>query len=327
MILIAGGSGFVGKEVVASLLESGYRVRILSRRGGGARKWGCVAGAEFVEGDIGDKNLPTRQEVFCGVTAIINCVGIIAETQSRTFSSMHVDGVENLVEAAKRHGIARFVHLSAMGAREHAETQYHSTKWLGEEALKRSGLDWTVFRASLIFGENDQFSNRIATMITPPMSYLHLGMFPVFGKGDVRFQPVCVKDVASCMVSSLADDASVGQTFDLCGESKTFVEIFHEICRAKGLTPTHLREDGILLPLIIPPAILFCGKPILFHLPVSAAHLMAIVVESVSSLLNIEPLLTRTQVTMLQEEHVGDGAKTFRHFNIVPVPLEEGLAK
>src|SRR5258708_10127125 len=100
-----------------------------------------------------------------GVDAVIHLIGIISEIGENTYENVHARGTQNMVAAARQAGARRFVHMSAMGTRPGAASRYHQTKWAGEETVRQSGLDFTVFRPSLIFGPHDQFVNVFAKII------------------------------------------------------------------------------------------------------------------------------------------------------------------
>lgn len=213
-IFISGGTGFVGEHVCRALRERGHELRLLVHRRLGAAE----SGVEHIEGDV------TRLESFAagvnGCDAVINLVGIIREFPSRgiTFERLHVQATANLLEATRKSGISRYLQMSALGTRLDAVSAYHQTKWRAEELVRASGLEWTVFRPSLIFGPNDAFINMLAAQLrlAPIM--------PVIGSGSYRLQPIHADDVARCFALALSLPETIGQTYELCGNDRLSYE-------------------------------------------------------------------------------------------------------
>jgi len=213
-----------------------------------------------------------------GVEAVIHLVGIISEIGENTFENAHTRGTENMVAAAQRADVRRFIHMSALGTRPGAASRYHQTKWAAEEAVRRSGLDFTFFRPSLIFGPGDQFVNVFAKIIRLSP------IVPILGSPEARFQPVAVGQVAKAFVAALTEPKSIGQTYDLCGsETLTLPEIIDAILAAMGRRRFKLH----------PPALL--------------ARCQAAFLEFVCPrLLGKAPPLNRDQLIMLEEDNVGN---------------------
>ena len=174
-IFIAGGTGFVGGHLVRALLKNGHSVRTLVH--GRSTNSGEV---EQIAGDV--TRFETLEQGLSGCDAVINLVGIIREFPSRgiTFERLHVQATANLLAAAASNGIRRYLQMSALGSRPAAVSGYHQTKWRAEELVRGSGLDWTIFRPSLIFGPHDAFINMLAVQLrlAPIM--------PVIGSGSYR---------------------------------------------------------------------------------------------------------------------------------------------
>jgi len=147
-----------------------------------------------------------------GCDAMINLVGIIRESprQGITFKRLHTESTSNLLQAATEQGVSRYLQMSANGTRQEALTGYHKTKWAAEQLVMHSGLDWTIFRPSLIFGPDDMFVNMLADMIRK------LPVVPVMGDGQYRLQPVSVSDVAAGFINALDEPKSISKTYQ-CG--------------------------------------------------------------------------------------------------------------
>src|SRR5262249_48562533 len=132
-----------------------------------------------------------------GRDAVIHLVGIIHEEGDQTFDRMHRVAAENVIAAARKAGVPRLVHMSAMGSTEDSPSEYGRTKAAGEKAVRESGLDWTVFRPSILFGPGDGFVSLLAGVVRG-----NPGFIPVIGPGTTRFQPVSVFDVARLFADS-----------------------------------------------------------------------------------------------------------------------------
>src|SRR5688500_15096177 len=151
-VFVTGGSGFVGSAVLDELLSRGYQVKALVNR----RKLDR-SDVQLIEGGLfNDKAL---DEGMRGCDAVIHLVGIIMQRPSKgiTFERMHIQGTRHVVDAAKRNGVKRYVHMSALGTRRDAVSDYHRTKFRAEEYVRASALDWTIFRPSFIHGPRGEF--------------------------------------------------------------------------------------------------------------------------------------------------------------------------
>ena len=213
-VLVTGATGYVGNYVVKALLEAGHAVTAVSRKGAksstaSGKNLGTVTGVKYVVADVGSGS--GVLDAVRGCDVIVNLVGIIAQRGEQTFQRVHVDGTRHLIEAAESLGIKRFVQMSALGAAAGAASRYSATKFEAEELLRKSDLEWTIFRPSLIFGVGDDFFGRVLKNLvaTPVVPQIGDGLFP--------FRPVWVGDVAQCFVQALSNPATIGQTYDLVG--------------------------------------------------------------------------------------------------------------
>ncbi len=235
-VLVTGGTGFVGREVVRQLHTLGYQVRVLCRPGGAGNRFLAKYGAEEAAGEVGDAVALDR--AMRGIDAVVHLVGIIVEKRGQTFQKVHVEGTENVVRAAEKAGVKRFIHMSALGRRNQEGaflTEYHRTKALAEQVVRGSSLDWTIFRPSVIFGPGDGFVNQLAAMMRFPWTVLQLWSFPLIGGGKTLLQPVSAGDVGRAFAGSIAHADAVGQTYDLVGaERLSLREILQEIATATG---------------------------------------------------------------------------------------------
>ena len=227
--LLTGARGFVGREVRRQLLEKGWEVVAISRH---QRSDESHPGVIQVAADVADEGW---QRWCGGCSAAIHLVGIIREVprQGVTFDRAHRLATERVISACREIGIRRIVHMSALGTRAAASTAYHRTKWQAEEAVRASGLEWTILRPSLIFGPGDGFTSALVPVVK------RFPVVPVFGSGAYAMQPVAIAEVARCFVAALDDPAAVGQTCELGGpEALAFDEVLRRIARALGVRRT-----------------------------------------------------------------------------------------
>ena len=208
MILITGATGFVGRSVLKKVLEKGYQVRCLARHAP-PNHAKDASRVQWVAGDVGD--LGSLKKAMEGIRKVIHLVGIIVPQGNITFEVVHAQGTHNMVEAAKKAGVQKFVHMSALGTSAAAESQYHQTKWKGEVYVRYSGLTYTIFRPSIIFGPGDQFLNMFARMIR------FSPVIPLVGGGVNRLQPIWVEDVASFFALALDNPISDNKVYELGG--------------------------------------------------------------------------------------------------------------
>jgi NADH dehydrogenase len=291
-VLVTGGSGFVGREIVRQLQAAGHNVRVLVR---GTRR--STPTVRTVHGSV--LRPSTLASACAGCDAVIHLVGIISEIAEQTYENVHTEGTCNVISAAKATGITRLVHMSALGTRPDAVARYHRSKWAAEDAVRASGLAWTIFRPSLVYGSGDGFVNLFARMSrwSP--------MLPVIGDGTNLLQPIAVEDVAHCFVGALAKLIAVGQTYDLCGlERFRFSEVLDEILAATG----RRRWKS--------------------HIPMPLARTQASLLESIfPRVFRRAPPLNRDQLRMLAEDNVGDPSAACRAFCFEPMKFREGIRR
>jgi NADH dehydrogenase len=283
-VLVTGGSGFVGRHVVARLAAAGHDVVVLTRRRERARHLLPLPTVQVFEADPCDPATLARH--MRDLTAAINLVGVLHEHGRDTFERVHVELPRVLAAACRSAGIARILHMSALGASADAASRYLRSKAAGEAAIADSGLAWTIFRPSVIFGPEDTFLNLFATLAR---------WFPVIplAGAAARFQPVYVGDVASCFARALVDGETVGARYGLCGPK---VYTLAELARYVGETAGYARPVVALGP--------------------GLANLQARVMEWLPG-----PLLTRDNLASMRHDSVCDGPFP-PQFGITPAALE-----
>jgi uncharacterized protein YbjT (DUF2867 family) len=289
-ILVLGGSGFVGLSVCEKLAErfdgAGTRITVPSRHPQRARAIQPLPTVELVACDVHDD--AQLQRLVRGHDAVIHLIATLHGSE-REFQRVHVELPRRLAAACRDAGVRRVVHVSALGADAAAPSMYQRTKAAGEAAWRDSGLDVTVLRPSVIFGENDRLMNRFASLqrLFPVM--------PLAGAGT-RFQPVWVDDVATAIVKSLDMRTTIGETFECTGPT---VYTLAELVRLAGRWSGHERP-------IVP-------------LPPALARLQAMVLEWLPG----EPLMSRDNVDSMKVDNVATGTRPgLERLGIVPTALE-----
>lgn len=215
LVVIVGGSGFIGRYVVQELARTGVRMRIVARSAAAAaflKPLGALGQIQLVGGNVCDAAGLAR--AFDGATAGVNLVGILAESGKQRFDAVQAEGAGNVARAAAQAGVAAFVQISAIGASATSDARYARSKAAGEAAVQATLPHATILRPSIIFGPEDQFINRFAQLART------LPAVPVVA-GSARFQPVYVLDVAQAVATALADPVRFGgKVYELGGPTR-----------------------------------------------------------------------------------------------------------
>jgi NADH dehydrogenase len=209
-VCIIGGSGFVGRAIAEQACARGLRVRVVTRSAPRARSLLVLPTLQVMVANPNDEKALARS--LEDMDAVVNLVGILHPGGGASFASAHVELPRGIARACRVAGVRQLLHMSALGASASGPSEYLRSKAAGEEAVRAAGgeLPFTIFRPSVIFGENDHFLNLFAKLAR---------VFPVIplAGAHAKFQPIWVEDVARCFVSSLGEPRALGSTYELCG--------------------------------------------------------------------------------------------------------------
>lgn len=294
MILLTGGTGFVGSKVAHALRARDLPVRCLVRKPSAdtahrLESWGC----ELVQGDVTDAaSLRTAVE---GCDTAVHLVAIIVG-KPREFERVMIRATHDLVEAAKASGLGRFVLMSALGASEHTKdlVPYYGAKWEMEQTVEHSGIEHVIFRPSFVFGAGGGALPTFVRLVRlSPVT-------PVIGSGKQRIQPIWVEDVAAYFAESIGKAEATNRTFELGGpDVVTWDELYDRIKRTLGK-----RRPTV-------------------HVPSPLVRVQARVLELLP-----KPPLTRDQLTMLEGgDNVVSNDDAVKTFGLPLVPLDEQLRR
>ena len=288
-VFVTGSTGFVGNHVLNTLLDRGHQVRVLVRPGS-EYKLKEPDKVEVITGDVTES--ADLIQGMKGCDAAIHLVGIIRAFPNKdiTFERLHTEATANVIEAAKETEVPRLLHMSALGAREDGPTAYLRTKFAAEELVRQSGLNYAIFRPSLIFGRGGEAIKMFGDMVK---KYV----VPIIGDGQYRFQPVSVTTVVQGFEKGLDPETAKDQTLDVGGpDNVTFDEIMDTLARVMGKSIVKI------------------------HMPVLPLRLA-------TSALQHAPgyPLTTDQITMLLEGSTCDEKPFYELLDLTPIPLEQTL--
>ena len=232
-ICLLGGTGFIGRSIAARLSADGALVRVPTRRFDSARRLRVLPNVSVRVANVHDEAALANE--FAGCDAVINLIGILNESGSsgRGFAFAHTELARKVIAACGAAGVRRLVQMSALKASPDGPSHYLRSKGLAEQHIRESSLDWTLLQPSVVFGEEDSFTNRFAGL-------LKLAPVMPLARPNARFAPVWVGDVATVAVRALDDDAMIGQAYQLCGPRiyslRELVDYIRETMGLPGMT-------------------------------------------------------------------------------------------
>ena len=299
LVTIFGGSGFVGRYITRRMAKQGWRVKVAVRRPNEAlfvKPYGVVGQVEPMFCNIRDD--AAVAQALKGADVVVNCVGIIAELGKNRFQAVQSEGAERIARLATQEGVYRFVQISAIGADKESDSQYSVSKAIGEEAISGQFPDAVILRPSVIFGSEDQFFNRFASMtrLSP--------FLPLIG-AETKFQPVYVDDVAQAAELAVLGAVS-GSIYELGGP---------DIASFKSLMERMLN--------------VIQRKRIILPIPLPVGKVMATFFDTVQSLsfgVLKNKVVTCDQIKNLVRDNLVSGNhKTFADLGIEPTALDAVL--
>ena len=265
-VAITGGTGFIGRHLARDLVSRGHEV-ILIARGQYKRNTQPVEGASLLSLDTNDTANLTR--AFDGCDAVVHCAGTSVEDSKQTFHRLHVEGTRSAVIACEQARVKKFVLVSYLNVRPNVKSEYHTTKWKGEEIVRASKLNFTILKAGLVYGPGDHLLNNLSNL------FRKMPVFAAVGLKEKTVRLVAVEDLVEVIRLCLEEDRFSRQTVAVLGpEEFPFSQAARRIARAMG------KSSLIVLPL-----------PVFFH------RILAFFSERFMP----KPLITKSQVQMLAD--------------------------
>ncbi|MEQ1617822.1 MAG: complex I NDUFA9 subunit family protein [Terricaulis sp.] len=299
LVVVFGGSGFVGKQVVRALAKAGKRVRVAMRRphlGAELRVMGDVGQIQLMQANVRYPDSVAR--ALEGADAVVNLVGVLHENGKQNFEALHIEAARTIAEAAAKQGIVGLVHMSALGATPKGP-RYGRSKYNGERAVLSACADATILRPSLVFGPEDDFFNRFANAAKFSPVLFYTG-------AKAKFQPIFVGDVADAVVAALNRVEARGRVYELGGPN---------IYTLRQLLHFTTKEAGRARPLI--------------DLPFVIAFPMGLLADWLFKLIPFaDPPITGDQVTMLQRDNIVGaeaGAGTIQDLGVTDLASIEAI--
>ncbi len=291
-IFLTGASGFVGSHILSRLVEQNFHLTCLTRSGKLKNDF-QLEQVEIIRGDI---TAPTTwRQAMHGCDAVVHLVAIIRENRRRgiTFDKLIRQSTCDMVNCAKQNNIKKFIYISAIGADVRAETPYWRAKATAEQAVISSGLDYTIFRPSFVFGPDDAVFNMLAKIIkkTP------FGFFPVFGSGEYKHQPVSVHNLAEAVAAALVNAAAANSIYDIGGPE-----------------PLSWKQQLDIIGKVVNKKVRKLEIPLFFSKPLVAA----------AGFLPFSPINSE-QLSMLVRDNLADNSRLLKDLNLILTPFEKGL--
>jgi uncharacterized protein YbjT (DUF2867 family) len=295
LVTVFGGSGFIGRHTIRALAKRDYRIRVAVRRPdltGHLQPLGRVGQIMPVQANV--RYPDSVAAATNGADIVVNLVGILAEGGAQTFNAVQAEGAATIAQAAASQN-ARFVHVSALGADENSSSDYARTKAAGEKAAFAAVPSATVLRPSIVFGPEDQFTNRFATLARA------MPVLPLIGGGETKLQPVFVGDVATAIADAVEGKARPASTYELGGpEELTLRQVQEYVLKT-------IERTRLLAPL-----------------PFGLARIQAMFLQFAPGPLKLTP----DQVEMLRSDNIvsqaaRDAGLTLQGLGVAPTSLEQ----
>jgi uncharacterized protein YbjT (DUF2867 family) len=268
VVTVFGGTGFLGRSVVRHLSLHGFRVRVASRHPDRGHAGRDDPQLRSIKADVSDAR--SVADALADAYGAVNAVSLYLERGQQTFHSIHVESAERVAAQAQRGGVKRLFHVSGIGADPRSQSLYIRKRGEGELAVRKAFADAILIRPAVMFGPNDAFLTAILKLLN------RLPVFPMFGNGQMRLQPVYVEDVGQA-IAKIMQGEQTSQTMFECGGPRvySYEELLRVVASAAGI------------------------KPILFPVPLAAWGVLARISELLPS-----PPITRNQVELMRIDSV-----------------------
>lgn len=284
---ITGGSGFIGSHLVKAFKELDCSLNLLTHD---KTISGINSKYKVVQGSI--NNYESLVEFCNEAEIIVHLIGIIAETRTKTFQNTVAEGTKNLVRAAQFCNVKKIIYLSALGTSPDANTKYHQTKYIAEQLIIKSNINYLILRPSVIYGPGDGFINLLQGLLKIPL------ITPIVGHGKYLLQPVYIDDLVNVIKQSVFSDNIKNEIIDIAGVEKLeYLEILNILKKQLN------------------------KKSLNFHLPLKLMKLVAMGLEKI-----IKPApVTVDQLKMMEMGNTGDIKRMKELFKFEPVLFADGL--
>jgi len=290
-VTVFGGTGFLGRRIVRHLLVHGFAVRVAARHPErAAQVFGDMPVLEAVRADVGDDT--SVAAAVAEAVGVVNAVSLYVERGGLTFAAVHVAGAERVARQARRAGVTKLVHVSGIGSDPKSTSKYIRARGEGEGAVRNAFPGAIIVRPSVMMGPDDAFVSGLAAMLGS------FPVFPMFGRGRTKLQPVHVEDVGEA-VARIMDTEMPAPLYELAGP---------QIFSYRALLQTIAWHIG--------------SKPLLLPVPFAVWRMAASAAEMLD-----DPPLTRSQVELMRQDNVAaDGLPGFDTLGIAPEGIEAVLA-